>query len=77
MIGALFILIIGLAYIESRLRAAKAKGEGYGTELRNEPEAFEAEKLPNAWIALLPLVMVGVANFVLTFAVPRALWDHT
>src|SRR6201997_4217035 len=71
-VGALFILILGLAYIESRIRAAKAKGEGYGTELRNEPEPFEAEKLPNAWIALLPLVMVGVANFVLTFAVPRA-----
>ena len=49
-----------------------AKGEGYGTDLRNEPEPFEAEKLPNPWIALLPLVVVGVANFVLTFAVPRA-----
>src|SRR5215813_7669178 len=71
-IGALFILILGLAYIESRIRAAKAKGEGYGTELRNEPEPFEAEKLPNPWIALAPLVVVGVANFVLTFAVPRA-----
>ena len=71
-IGALFILVIGLAYIENRRRAAQAKGEGYGTNLRNEPEAFEAEKLPNPWIALLPLVVVGVANFVLTFAVPRA-----
>jgi H+/gluconate symporter-like permease len=71
-IGALFILGIGLFYIESRIRAAKAKGEGYGTNLRNEPEPYEAEKLPNAWIALLPLVLVGVANFVLTFAVPRA-----
>ena len=71
-IGALFILVIGLAYIESRRRAAQAKGEGYGTNLRNEPEPFEAEKLPNPWIALLPLVVVGVANFVLTFAVPRA-----
>ena len=50
----------------------RRKGEGYGTNLRNEPEPFEAEKLPNPWIALLPLVVVGVANFVLTFAVPRA-----
>jgi len=70
--GALFILVIGLAYIESRRRAARAKGEGYGTDLRNKPEQFEAENLPNPWIALLPLVVVGVANFVLTFAVPRA-----
>jgi H+/gluconate symporter-like permease len=72
LIGGLFILILGLLYIEGRIRAAKAKGEGYGTELRNEPEPFEAEKLPNPWIALAPLVVVGVANFVLTFAVPRA-----
>src|SRR5215468_9605377 len=71
-IGAVFILVIGLAYIESRRRAAQARGEGYGTNLRNEPEPFEAEKLPNPWIALSPLIVVGVANFILTFAVPRA-----
>ena len=38
--------VVGLAYIESRRRAAQARGEGYGTDLRNEPEPFEAEKLP-------------------------------
>lgn len=72
LIGAAFVLVVGLLYIESRRRAAQAKGEGYGTELRNEPEPFEAEKLPNPWIALSPLVMVGVANLLLTRAVPRA-----
>jgi H+/gluconate symporter-like permease len=69
--GALFILILGLTYIESRRRAAQARGEGYGTELLNEPAPFEAEKLPNPWIAVLPLVVVGVMNFVLTQLVPR------
>jgi len=72
LIGAAFILVVGLLYIENRLRAARARGEGYGTDLRNEPEPFEAEKLPNPWIALSPLVIVGVANFVLTHAIPRA-----
>ena len=72
LIGALFILLIGLAYLESRRRAAQVSGEGYGTNLRNEPEPFEAERLPNPWIAVLPLFVVGVANFVLTFAVPKA-----
>ena len=67
-----FVLVVGLAYIENRRRAAQARGEGYGTELRNEPEPFEAEKLPNPWIALSPLVVVGVANFVLTQLIPRA-----
>jgi H+/gluconate symporter-like permease len=71
LIGGVFILVIGIAYIESRRRAAQARGEGYGVNLRNEPEPFEAEKLPNPWIALSPLVIVGVANFVLTDAVTR------
>ena len=72
LIGSVFVLVVGLAYIESRRRAAQARGEGYGTNLLNEPEPFEAEKLPNPWIALSPLVVVGVANFLLTHAVPRA-----
>lgn len=71
-LGGVFILILGLAYLESRRRAAQVRGEGYGTNLRNEPEAFEAEKLPNPWIALSPLVIVGVSNFVLTYAVKAA-----
>jgi H+/gluconate symporter-like permease len=58
LIGSLFVLGVGLAFIESRRRAALAQGEGYGTNLRNEPEPFEAEKLPNPWIALAPLVVV-------------------
>ena len=72
LIGAVFVLVIGLAYIENRRRAAQARGEGYGTDLQNEPEPFAAERLPNPWIALLPLVVVGVANFILTHAILRA-----
>jgi H+/gluconate symporter-like permease len=72
LIGSIFVIVVGLAYIESRRRAAQARGEGYGTDLVNEPEAFEAEDLPNPWIALSPLVIVGVANFVLTKLVVRA-----
>jgi H+/gluconate symporter-like permease len=71
-IGSLFVLGVGLAFIETRRRAALAQGEGYGTNLRNEPEPFEAEKLPSPWIALSPLVVVGVANFLLTHGVIRA-----
>jgi H+/gluconate symporter-like permease len=39
--GSAFVLGAGLLYIESRRRAAQAKGEGYGTKLVNEPEPFE------------------------------------
>jgi H+/gluconate symporter-like permease len=72
LIGAIFVLILGLAYIESQRRSAQARGEGYGADLRNEPEPFEAEKLPNPWIALSPLVVVGISNYLLTHGILRA-----
>jgi H+/gluconate symporter-like permease len=65
-IGAVFILIVGLTYLEWRRRQAAAAGEGYGTKLVNEPEPFTDEKLPNPWLAISPLVIVGVANKVFT-----------
>jgi H+/gluconate symporter-like permease len=72
LLGSIFVLVVGIAYIESRRRAALKRGEGYGTELINEPEPFEEKNLPNPWIALSPLVLVGVANFVLTKWIPIA-----
>ncbi len=72
LVGSVFVLVVGLAYIENRRKAAQSRGEGYGTELLNEPEPFEDKNLPNPWIALLPLVVVGVVNFALTFVIPRA-----
>jgi H+/gluconate symporter-like permease len=72
LVGSIFVFAIGLGYIENRRRAAQKKGEGYGTELVNEPVPFEEKELPNPWIALSPLVVVGVMNFVLTQLVPRA-----
>jgi H+/gluconate symporter-like permease len=70
-IGALFILVTGLAYLDWRRRQAAAAGEGYGTKLVNEPEPFPEEKLPNPWLAVAPLVIVGVMNKVFTLVIPR------
>src|SRR4051794_3750237 len=70
-IGSIFVLGVGLAYIENRRRSAQTRGEGYGVEVLNEPEPFEEEALPNPWIAILPLILVGASNFILTFLVPR------
>src|SRR5262249_37677151 len=72
LIGSIFVFAVGIAYIENRRHAAQKRGEGYGTELLNEPVPFEEKALPNPWIALSPLVVVGVANFVLTKLVVRA-----
>ena len=70
-VGSIFILILGLAYLGWRRRRAAAAGEGYGTNLVNEPEPFTEEKLPNPWIALAPLVIVGVMNKVFTGLIPQ------
>ncbi len=69
-IGSLFIIVVGLAYLEWRRRAAVAGGEGYGTSLANEPQAMDTEALPHPAIAILPLILVGVANFVFTRMIP-------
>lgn len=69
-IGALFILVCGISYLEWCRRRAAAAGEGYGDGHSNEPEAFEHEKLVHPLIAILPLVMVGVMNKVFTNAIP-------
>jgi H+/gluconate symporter-like permease len=71
LIGAVFILIVGLLYLEWRRKAAAAQGEGYGEGHINEPEPIAAERLPNAFIALLPLLVVGVMNLVLIRLIPR------
>src|SRR5262252_7908100 len=70
-VGSIFILIVGLLYLNWRRRQAAAKGEGYGTNLINEPEPFEEEKLANPWIAIIPLFIVGILNKVFTVLIPR------
>ena len=76
-LGGVFILALGMLYLEWRRRAAYRMGEGYGdaTSLVNEPAAFTGGKLPNPLIALLPLVLVGVSNIVFTWWIPQAYGD--
>jgi len=70
-LGSLFILLVGMLYLESRRRKAAAAGEGYGDNLVNEPAPFDGGALAHPLIALLPLVLVGVANLVFTRAIPH------
>lgn len=70
LVGAAFILATGLVYMNWCRRRAAAAGEGYGTQLLNEPVPFESQSLPNPLIALLPLVVVGVMNKVFTVTIP-------
>ncbi|AWU97324.1 GntP family permease [Azospirillum ramasamyi] len=69
-IGSIFILALGLLYLEWRVRSAIARGEGYGSGHINEPEPVASEALPNPILALSPLVAVGVLNKLFTMAIP-------
>ena len=70
-LGAVFIMATGLLYLESRRRKAARAGEGYGSDLVNEPVAFDDGTLAHPLVALLPLVLVGVANKLLTDLIPK------
>jgi H+/gluconate symporter-like permease len=61
-----------MAYLDWRRRKAFASGEGYGEHHLNEPvAAADADvKSVNPLIAVLPLVVVGVASKLLTLLIP-------
>lgn len=71
-LGGVFILVVGLAYLEWRRRVAARAGEGYGdpASLLNEPAAFAGARLASPLVAILPLVLVGVVNKLLTMWIP-------
>jgi H+/gluconate symporter-like permease len=70
-LGAVFVLAAGLSYLGWQRRKALAAGEGYGTNLVNEPVAFEGGVLTHPLVAILPLVLVGVSNKLFTVLIPR------
>ncbi|WP_372013138.1 GntP family permease [Pseudoxanthomonas sp. 10H] len=67
-IGGVFILVVGMAYLEWRRRAAHRAGEGYGdpATLLNEPAPFPGGRLASPLLAILPLLLVGISNLVFT-----------
>lgn len=73
LIGSACIAAMGLAYLGWRRRSLMAAGEGYGAPetLVNEPEPVDDAARVHPLIALLPLVVVGVGNLLLTMAIPR------
>ena len=68
-IGGLFVFVVGLAYFIHLQKKAAAKGESYdsGAELLQEPLPLDPNmKLPSWRIAIIPLLLVGVMNYVMT-----------
>ncbi|WP_395696804.1 GntP family permease [Methylocella sp.] len=71
-VGAVFILASGLAWLEWRRRRAAAAGEGYGEGHLNEPEPVELGAPAHPLVALSPLVVVFAANKLLTMLIAQA-----
>ena len=76
LIGSVFIIVVGLVYLERQRRKAQAKNEGYGTELLNEPETPDNINLPNPIIAISPLILVGVFKPAVYPLDPTMVWRH-
>jgi H+/gluconate symporter-like permease len=70
-LGAIFAFALGWFYLDRLRRAAKARGEGYGTGHVNEPEAVEEKRALHPLLALLPLIVVGVGNRIALVAINR------
>lgn len=70
-IGTIFVFCTGMLFLQRQRNKAQRAGEGYGTELRNEPETAEDLKLPNPWLALSPLLAVGIMNLLFTQWIPQ------
>ncbi|KQT18890.1 transporter [Methylobacterium sp. Leaf399] len=71
LIGAAFILTLGVLYLDRRIASARRAGEGYGSGHANEPAALADEALAHPAVALLPLVVVGLSNLAFTALIPR------
>lgn len=65
-VGGLMVFLGGMFWLEWRRKQAEAAGEGYGEGHLNEPEPNRGEHDPNVWLAVLPLLVVLVSNYLLS-----------
>ncbi|MEP9379052.1 GntP family permease [Aquabacter sp. CN5-332] len=75
LVGAAFMLAMGLGYLDFRRRQAAKAGETYGEGHSNEPTLRADEPRVNPLIAISPLFVVGIANLVLGWLIPLAYGD--
>jgi H+/gluconate symporter-like permease len=69
LLSGLFICVVGLLYFMNLQKKAAARGETYSNNepLYQEPEELPSDmKLPHWAIAAIPLVLVGVVNYLMT-----------
>ncbi|PVM77474.1 GntP family permease [Caulobacter radicis] len=62
LISATFTFGLCFAYLRWQQQRAAARGEGYGSGHRNEPERLDGGPTPGIWLALVPLLLVALGN---------------
>ena len=65
LIGAALYFVMAWGWINYRAKKLQAAGEGYGTNLVNEPEA-STQDLPDWKLSAIPLVMVIALNLIIS-----------
>lgn len=80
-IGAIFVLVIGLLYLEWRKRSSMKKGESYyglnnelkgeEEEVQNTPDLQTNQSVIRQILAFVPLALVAIMNNYLTKAIPK------
>jgi H+/gluconate symporter-like permease len=59
----------GMFWITRRVKKAQAAGEGYGNHLNENIKEIDDDKLPSFFNAMLPIIIVLVVNYILSFIV--------
>ncbi len=65
LLGSVCYFVLGWSWISYRHKKLAAKGEGYGTQHKNEPAAV-TENLPHWLVSLVPLLLVVVINLMMS-----------
>ncbi|MEN4966783.1 GntP family permease [Brucella intermedia] len=62
---SMFVFGLCFAYLRWRQAAAAARGEGYGSGHSNEPDPETSASAIPVWLAMFPLLCVGIGNIVI------------
>jgi H+/gluconate symporter-like permease len=65
LIGSVIMFGGGMLWLERRAKKAKAAGEGYGSHPDEVIQQFDISKLPKLAVAVTPIIIVLVVNFIL------------
>lgn len=63
-ISGILMFALGVWWLTSRAKAANKRGETYGDHPQENIKAFDDSNLPPVWVALIPILLVLVLNFV-------------